>query len=545
MPPRENTNTPTDVTLNDATDSSTQSVTDADYKSSDAAPPKTKKTWNTFHYELNVYSFGFLFILFKLVSIPPLVAQIVLALIALDAAKYYYYKGSLAGAPYTLPFVSLIAMVIKPTRFWGEMANIAMQSQSGMCTNILVGNFMVFCTDPQLCREIMTGEGSYGIYAHPNAMWLFDPDNLIYLDKEPHKKFRAILTPALFSNEALAQYAQAQEQVVRAYMRKYLQHCQNDGHPQTLDLQIHFRSMAAASSQESFIGPYLTDAIRKHLEEDILIFTMGFLCFPFPYFFGLSKALQAKHRIETTVREIVPKARAYIAQGNTPRCMMEHWCQSIVLAAKEEGCEPHQVAQCGDDDIARSVLDFMFAAQDATNSALAASVDVLDAHRDVLDKLRHEIDATCGPDGQVWKHCRQADNYLAKVANQLLHHKPPVPMIPHITKKAVVLGGHVLPKGCVAIPSIQYSARASGASLEFLPEREDHDSQFVKTVVFGAGQHKCPGRRYAESLLTVFLAVVAQEYDFHRTGPRPSADEFIYFPTIFPQDCNFVIKQRE
>lgn len=539
MAPREKTPSSTSL-VNEVVEPSTKAVNG---RNEGAAPPLRTKGLHTFHYELNVYSFGFLFLLYKVFDIPPMVVKVALTLIALDAAKYYYYRGSLPGVPYTLPFVSLIAMIIKPTRFWAEMADIAMESEAGMCTNILVGNFLVFCTDPQLCREILTGEGKYGVYAHPNAIWLFDPDNLIYLEQEPHKKFRAILTPALFSSEALAQYAEAQERVVRKYMRMYKDQCTKSDKP--IDLQIHFRSMAAASSQESFLGPYLTEDIRQHLERDILTFTMGFLCFPFPYFFGLSKAIQAKHRIEDTVRDIVPKARAYVAAGNSPRCMMEHWCKSIIDAAQELGCEPHEVPQCKDGDLARSVLDFMFAAQDATNSALAASVDVLDAHRDVLARLRQEVDDKCGK-GDIWKQCREADGlpYLAKVANQLLHHKPPVPMIPHITKKPVVLGGHALPKGCVAIPSIQYSARASGASLEFLPEREDQDSQFVKTVVFGGGQHKCPGRRYAESLLNVFLAVVAQEYDFHRTGRRPTADEFVYFPTIFPEDCNFVIKAR-
>ena len=134
--------------------------------------------------------------------------------------------------------------------------------------------------------------------------------------------------------------------------------------------------------------------------------------------------------------------------------------------------------------------------------------------------------------------------YVNKVANQMLHHKPPVPMVPHLTKKDTTLAGHTIRKGTIAIPSIMYSARASGASIEFLPEREDADSLFVKTVTFGAGQHKCPGRRYAECLMNVFLAVLAAEYDFERTGPRPSADEFIYYPTLFPVDSKFIIKPR-
>lgn len=495
---------------------------------------------NTFHWELNLYSFGLLAGVYYFADEYRVLMQIVFALIALDITRYYYYKGSMAGVPYTLPMVSLTAMIIRPVRFWTEMASIAMKSADGICTNILAGNFMVFVTDPKLCREIMTGEGTFGVYAHPNALWLFGPKNLIYLETERHKTFRGILTPALFSREALEQYAEAQERVVRDYMSRYSQMCA-DG--QSIDLQVYFRSMAAASSQESFLGPYLKQGDREHLERDILAFTMGFLCFPFPYLnSGLHRAIQAKNRIEKTIRDIVPKARAYIEAGNAPRCMMDHWSLAIIDAAKERGVDPQDLDCCTDDDMARTVLDFLFAAQDATNSALTYSLDVLDAHRDVLERMRAEVAKVCG-NGQVWTKKDDLE-YTAKVANQLLHHKPPVPMIPHLSKMATTIGGHDIPKGTVCIPSITYSARMSGASTEFLPEREDQDHLFVKCVTFGAGQHKCPGRRYAESLLGVFLAVVAAEYDFQRTGPRPTADEFIYFPTVFPRDSNFVIHPK-
>jgi sterol 22-desaturase len=247
------------------------------------------------------------------------------------------------------------------------------------------------------------------------------------------------------------------------------------------------------------------------------------------------------------VRDVVPKARAYVEAGNEPRCLMERWAIAIGEAAKEQGIDPQDVDCCQDDDLARTVLDFLFAAQDATNSALVYSLDVLGAHRDVLLKMRDEVEKECGNDAQdLWRHVRENGSlsYVAKVANQMLHHKPPVPMIPHLSRGPTTLNGHAIGKGTICIPSIMYSGRVGGGSLEFVPEREDADSLFVKVTTFGAGQHKCPGRRYAESLLTVFLAVLAQDFDFARVGPRPDADDFIYYPTIFPSDSNFLITRR-
>lgn len=501
---------------------------------------------HTFHWELNFYCFLALGLMYQATpETHRIFWHVVYALLALDAARYYYRKGSTHGVPYTLPFVSLIAMIIRPVRFWEEMGYIAMESPDGMCSNLLGGVYMVFVSDAQLCRQIMTGEGTYRLYAHPNALWLFDPKNLIYMPTVEHKAFRAILTPALFSNDALELYAASQEKVVRQFLTRYQQECQTTGKP--VDARIAFRSMAAASSQEAFLGPYLRDDMREQLEQDILTFTLGFLSFPFPYLnFGLQKAIQAKNRIENIIKDMVPQAHEYIAQGNVPRCLLEHWAASIQQAAKEQGVEHDQVLYCDDENLARTVLDFLFAAQDATNSALTYALDVLDAHRGVLERLRREVDQVCGK-GSVARKIRDthhAFKYTGLVATELLHHKPPVPMVPHIVLKPTTLAGHALAKGAVVIPSQIYSARTSGASRDFLPERPDRDTQFVKTVIFGAGQHKCPGRRYAESLLLVFLAVLAQDYDFARTGPRPELDEFIYFPTVFPTDCDFMLFER-
>jgi sterol 22-desaturase len=288
-----------------------------------------------------------------------------------------------------------------------------------------------------------------------------------------------------------------------------------------------------------------------------LTFTMGFLSFPIPYVGGLRKAILAKNRIEHTLANMIEQARHYVTSDSShkPRCLIEHWWVSAQEKAKEQNISIDDVPYCDNENMSRTVLDFLFAAQDATNSALTFCLDVLDEHRDVFEKVRAEIDAVCGrpstsaTTSDIWSKLAYSGEtnllpYTTKVAIQLLHHKPPVPMIPHIAKRATTLGGRPIPKNTIVIPSITYSARTSGASAEFLPERTDCDTQFVSTVVFGGGQHKCPGRRYAESLLTVFLGVLAQNYDFTRVNRRPTMDQFVYYPTTFPNDCQFIITKR-
>eukprot|EP00934_Nitzschia_sp_Nitz4_P007201 Nitzschia sp. Nitz4//scaffold41_size133979//35657//37285//NITZ4_003334-RA/size133979-processed-gene-0.43-mRNA-1//1//CDS//3329551431//7191//frame0 len=511
-------------------------------------PRRSRKVpFRRLHWELNLYSAIFLAATYYVLS-PQYKAymRFILGLICIDASRYYYLKGSMAGVPYTLPLMTVFAMLVFPDRFWAEMADIAMASEDGLCTNSLVGKFLIFVTDPKACRQILTGEGTYGIYAHPNAKWLFGEKNLIYLDKEPHKEVRKVLSPALFSAEALQQYAGCQEMVIRKYLGKYAKQCAEGN--TTVDLRIAFRSMAAAASQESFLGPYLNDDTRVHLEEDILAFTMGFLGPPITFIGRLKTAIEAKNRIEATVRNIVPTAREYIAAGNEPRCLLERWQKDISDKAKELGVDPQQVPCCEDDDVARCVLDFLFAAQDATNSALTYGADILDSRHDVMEKMLVEVESVLGKEGSGLAD-KIGDTslfpYISRVANQILHHKPPVPMIPHLSKKDSVVNGHNVPAGAILIPSLFYAARVNGVSAEFLPEREDQDSQFVKCMTFGGGQHKCPGRRYAEMLLCVFLGVVATDYRFERVGERPDEDNFIYFPTLFPAENDFKVIARQ
>lgn len=490
----------------------------------------------TFHWELNLYTVLVLALVYRYV-LPAhhhWILHTLLTVVALgDGLVYYIDRGHWPGVPYTFPFVTLLAMLWHPVRFWAELGAIAMESGRGVCTNVLGwGTRFVFVTDTALCRQIFTGEGVFQLYAHPNALWLFGAKNLIYMPTEAHKQFRKVLSPALFGKEALEQYAECQERVCRRFLERWSGECRRTGRP--VDVRLAFRSMAAASSQEAFLGPYLTDELRESLEKDILAFTMGFLSFPFPYFnSGLHQAIQAKNRIEATMETIVPQARAYIRAGHAPRCLMERWCQTM-LEAQQAGTLP---ACMEDDDVARTVLDFLFAAQDATNSALVYSLDVLDENRYVLHQLGKNHDT----DDNNNNH----DAYVAKIANKLLHHKPPVPMVPHIARQPTVLAGHKIRKGTILIPSITYAARTSGQSRVFDGDTAAEDAQFVKTVTFGAGQHKCPGRRYAESLLVVFLKVLAQDYDFWRVGERPTVDEFIYFPTCFPKTCDFMIQKKQ
>ena len=227
---------------------------------------------------------------------------------------------------------------------------------------------------------------SFSFFQHPNARWLFDPSNLIYLSVHEHKRFRLLLTSGLLGGPALEKYAAVQEKVVREHLSAAAA-----ATTAAVDVRIAFRSMAAAASQEVFLGPHVATAeIASHLERDILLFTQGFLCFPIPWKWtgsGLSKAIEAAERMTVTVEAMVEPARKYVENGGDPRCVLEFFIQSDWQRSTEEGGDPttHH-------DIALGIIDMLFAAQDATVSALCFAVDVLDGcegGREAVNKVSY------------------------------------------------------------------------------------------------------------------------------------------------------------
>lgn len=84
-------------------------------------------------------------------------------------------------------------------------------------------------------------------------------------------------------------------------------------------------------------------------------------------------------------------------------------------------------------------------------------MSLLAARPDVMDKMCDEFESLLvkGAKGARSK-IRDAGALLYtcnKVTNQLMHCKPPVPMIAHLSKKPSYLGGHYIGKGAILVPS--------------------------------------------------------------------------------------------
>eukprot|EP00040_Diaphanoeca_grandis_P028306 m.163734 g.163734 ORF g.163734 m.163734 type:complete len:485 (-) comp31302_c0_seq1:142-1596(-) len=474
------------------------------------------------------------------------------ALIVYDYFGYLGAKGKLSGASYLrcglLGIYPLFDIVLHPVEFWQRQTDY---NRNGISTNWIMGHVMYYVTNSKISKHIFTNVNDFILYAHPNSKFLFGAENLIYMDPDVHKSFRVLILPGVYGPTALKDYLGYQIRVVRKHLARLADGTSpeigrgkiNDGVGMTdirageFEARLAFRLMNADASQESFCGPYLTQSVKDQLSEDILTFTMGFLCFPLPLpFTGLGKAIAARERIRQLLMPIAQTAKDYVKNGGTPRCVMDYWAKELI--SNPRGFDVDNA------DMASTVLDFLFASQDATTSAAVWALDILEERPEIVKKIREELAEKSKGKGSFEDYFQEC-SYLHSVAYEVLRYRPPVPMVPHMAKKTVTLeDGTVIAKGQLIIPSIVDSAANEEGADTFAPGGKYKDETFRTVLVFGQGPHMCPGRKYAWQLLATFIAISCSEFEFKRRKTSKSSNT-VFFPTLFPEDNLYSFTARK
>ena len=81
--------------------------------------------------------------------------------------------------------------------------------------------------------------------------------------------------------------------------------------------------------------------------------------------------------------------------GGEPRCLMDYWAQNCLAEVDEAaaaGVPPP--GHCSDAAMADTVMDFLFASQDASTSSLVWTLCLMADHPDVLAKVRRRVGPT-------------------------------------------------------------------------------------------------------------------------------------------------------
>jgi cytochrome P450 family 710 subfamily A protein len=452
---------------------------------------------------------------------------------------YILKRGSLPGPKLTIPFIGgIIHMILAPYDFWhGQM------KYGKLSWNSIIGRFFVMITDSENSRKIFEKCSSdMPLVLHPNASRLLGNDNIAFMNGQIHKSLRIALLP-LFTTKALSIYLHIQEKAIRDHMIKWceISKISKDGlemRPLIYDLNIN-------TSLSVFVGPYLTDQIRKQFKINYINLTRGFFAAPI-YFPGtqLYKGVHAADSIRESLKHIVAQSKQRMSiEGEEPTCLLDFWMVSTLKTINEAKNNNEMTPQHStDEEIAKITLDFLFAAQDASTSSLTFAIHELCKHPDVLEKVREEQKLLrSNLSTPITTDILTQMKYTWQVMKELLRLRPPATIALHLANKPIKISeDYTAPKGTLIIPSIWSSNRIGYPDPEkFDPERFNSDRmehiKFDKNfLTFGAGPHSCLGQRYAMNHIILFISLLT-DMDFQRAN-RSNMDQIMYLPTIYPAD---------
>lgn len=472
-----------------------------------------------------------------------------------EQVKFRMYRAGkkelVAGPEYVIPFVGgIVEMVKDPYGFWEKQRKY---SFPGMSWHSIVGVFTIFVTDAALSRHVFNHNGpdSLLMQLHPSAKNILGDRNIAFLHGPDHKALRKSFL-ALFTRKALGVYVKKQDEIICTHISNWLG---PSGAVQSLETRPLIRNLNAETSQEVFAGPYLDDPEeRKKFGKAYMAMTDAFLALPLCIpGTDVWKGRQGRFFVIKVLTKAAARSKQRMLEGHEPECLLDFWSQQVNLEfaeAKEQGVAPPFYA--ADDKMADSVMDFLFASQDASSASLVWTVTLMAEHPEVLNRVRAEQVAIRGAnlDAPITGEVLSEMKYTRQVVKEILRYRPPAPMVPQVAQKPFKLTeDYTAPAGTMIIPSC-WAASMQGYEEpdkfdpdRFGPERQE-DVKFASNfLVFGHGPHYCVGKEYAQNHLAIFLARISTSLDWTRIRSEKS-DKTIYLPTLYPGDSKFDLKRR-
>lgn len=464
----------------------------------------------------------------------------------------------LPGPAFVLPFLgSVFGMVNDPATFWDLQAEAA--KKVGLSWNVLFGRFVLFVRDSEMSQRIFANvkPDVFQLVGHPFGKKIFGQDNLIFMFGEEHKDLRRRLAP-LFTLKALGVYVEIQERTIRQHIDRWIETArQTGGAP--IQLRNLCRDLNLETSQNVFVGPYLSPEARKQFYKDYNDFNVGLMCLPVALpGFAFYRATQAVPRLIETLADCARQSKERMKQGAEPACLVDFWMAETVREVQEAGAAgqpppPHS----SDAEIGQHIFDFLFAAQDASTSSLAWAVALMGSHPEVLAKVREEVkhnlnDCPSPSTPSFTPELLRGLKYTEMVVKEVLRFRPPATMVPHAAINDFQLTDtYTVRKGTIVFPSVFESSFQGFTDPytfdpdRFSPERQE-DVVFKRNwLMFGAGPHQCLGQRYAINHLMLFTALFASLVHWTRVRSA-GCDNFVYTPTIAPKDgCLISISKLE
>ncbi|ORY74124.1 cytochrome P450 [Protomyces lactucae-debilis] len=475
-----------------------------------------------------------------------LILSAVAVILVAEQVRYRNRKQGIAGPAFTIPIMGAFLDSMHPT-FEGYFSK--WESGALSCVSVF-HKFVVIASTKDLSRKILNSP----MYVQPcvvdAAKKILMKTNWVFLDGKPHVEYRKGLN-TLFTRKSLALYIPEQMAVYERYFAEFLKLSEME----PVAFMPHFRDLNVAVSCRTFFGYWIKDSQIKQISEDYWYITAAMELVNFPLALPYTKVwygIRARKTVIAAFEEASASSRKAMLAGEKPTCMVDQWIVSMIEAqkfAKSGGDKADMPASVlirdfSDNEIAQTMLSFLFASQDATSSAMSWLFHLLADNPDIYGRIRQEqLDVRGGDPSKAVDMEMYDQMTLTKAAvRETLRLRPPVLMVPYQAKKDWnVTPEYKVPKGAMVIPTFWHALHDEQAFPDphaWVPERwisGTANASPQNWLVFGVGPHHCLGQAYAMEHLALAAGLACLKFDL--THHKTEVSENIkIFATIFPED---------
>ncbi|KAI7738100.1 hypothetical protein M8C21_013984, partial [Ambrosia artemisiifolia] len=241
---------------------------------------------------------------------------------------------------------------------------MAKSSGLGFSANYIIGRFIVFIRSTDLSHKVFANvrPDAFHLVGHPFGKKLFGEHNLIYMMGQQHKDLRRRIAPN-FTPKALSTYTELQQHIILKHLKSWLDLPNSSTKP--FPLRLLCRDMNLETSQNVFVGPYLSGESRKRFEVDYNYFNVGLMKLPIDLpGFAFRNARLAVSRLVKTLAVCAEDSKKKMKSGEDPTCLVDFWMQDtireITLAEDVAVNPPPHTSSI---EIGGHLFDFLFASQ--------------------------------------------------------------------------------------------------------------------------------------------------------------------------------------
>jgi cytochrome P450 len=362
---------------------------------------------------------------------------------------------------------------------------------------------LVLFSHPDAIRDIFTGDPDDLHAGESNAIFepLLGRHSLLLLDGGEHLRERRLVQPP-FHGERMVAYRAVMQDIARRAIDAW-----PVGHGfaiqpemQGITLDVILRTVFGLDE-----GPRMT-ALRRELVELLAVSSNPQLLLAAlqtgggaPPRGASARPLETRKRVDQLLLAEIARRRARPEDDRTD-------VLSLLLAARDEDGAP-----LSDQALRDELVTLLVAGHETTATALAWAVHHLLVHPDVRARLADEVRGIDDP------LALSRLDWLDAVAKETLRLTPIVPMVGRRLTRPLTIGGHALPTGVIAAPSIVLTHRRPERWPDpdrSAPERFlDAKPTPYEFLPFGGGVRRCVGAAFALYEMKIVLAEVVRRVE--------------------------------